>query len=58
MKACHMTSAHNQEDIRIFYKECVSLASAGYDVYQISSGSNYEKNGVQLIGIGTKQEKE
>lgn len=54
MKVCHLTSAHTQEDIRIFYKECVSLAAAGYEVYQISCGDTYDKKGVHLIGIGAK----
>ncbi len=49
-----MTSAHTQEDIRIFHKECVSLADAGYDVYQISCGDTYDKKGVHLIGVGPK----
>lgn len=31
-KICHMTSAHNRYDIRIFVKECVSLAKNGLDV--------------------------
>ena len=26
MKICHVTSAHKSNDIRIFKKECVSLA--------------------------------
>ena len=52
MKVCHFTSAHTQEDIRIFHKECVSLANAGYDIYQISCGTTYENKGVHLVGIG------
>ena len=30
-KACHITSAHGPEDVRVFRKECVSLAKAGYE---------------------------
>lgn len=47
-----MTSAHMQEDIRIFHKECVSLSKAGYEVYQISCGHNYDNRGIHLLGIG------
>ena len=54
MKVCHLTSAHPQEDIRIFRKECVSLARRGYEVYQISGGETYEKAGVRLIGVGDR----
>ena len=52
MKVCHLTSAHPQEDIRIFHKECTSLASAGYRTYQIAGGKRYKKFGVRQIGIG------
>lgn len=31
-KVCHVTSVHSRYDIRIFKKECVSLANNGYDV--------------------------
>lgn len=54
MKVCHMTSAHPQEDIRIFEKECVSLASFGYETYLVSCGESYEKKGVHVVGIGAR----
>ena len=51
-KVCHMTSVHGAEDVRIFRKECVSLAKAGYEVYLVERGESYEKNGVHIIGVG------
>lgn len=47
-----MTSAHGPGDIRIFYKECVSLARADYDVWLVERGESYEKDGVHVIGVG------
>ena len=52
IKVCHMTSAHRPEDVRIFHKECTSLAKAGYDVTLIERGESCEKNGVHIIGVG------
>lgn len=52
IKVCHMTDAHQQEDVRIFHKECVSLAKNGFDVYLVSRGKIYEKDGVHMVGIG------
>lgn len=52
IKVCHMTSAHPAEDVRIFHKECVSLAGAGYEVYLVERGESYEKNGVHIVGVG------
>ena len=51
-KVCHMTSVHPPEDVRIFHKECVSLAEAGYEVYLVERGESCEKNGVHIIGLG------
>ena len=32
IKVCHVTSAHSRYDVRIFHKECKSLAKNGFDV--------------------------
>lgn len=53
-KVCHLTSAHSIDDIRIFHKECISLANNGYDITLIAcSESEYEeiKNGVKCISL-------
>lgn len=55
IKVCHMTSVHSPEDVRIFRKECCSLAKAGYETYLVEQGDTYDKDGVHIIGVG-KQE--
>ena len=47
-----MTSAHASDDTRIFYKECVSLAKAGYEVSLVARGPAREEAGVRVVGVG------
>lgn len=53
-KVCHMTCVHGNRDIRIFIKECTSVAQAGYDVYHVAFGESREENGVHVVGLGDK----
>ena len=53
---CHMTSVHPVTDVRIFYKECQSLAKAGYNISLIAPEAKSEKKeGVRIIGISTSK---
>lgn len=56
MRICHITSAHDPEDIRIFFKECCSLAAHGFDTHLIQTGSSYVKKGVVIHGFGPMEE--
>jgi glycosyltransferase involved in cell wall biosynthesis len=54
MKVCHLTSAHQRTDTRIFLKECTSLARYGYSVnLVVADGKGDEvKNGVAIHDAG------
>lgn len=54
---CHMTSVHSRFDVRIFLKQCRSLAKAGYRVSLIvADGKGDElKEGVSIYDVGKDQ---
>lgn len=52
MKICHVTSVHKSSDVRIFNKECVSLAKAGNEVFLVARGNSRFEDGVRIIGCG------
>lgn len=47
-KVCHITSAHSRYDVRIFIKQCKSLANNGYDVTLIV---NDDKDNEKIDGV-------
>lgn len=57
MRICHVTSAHSSTDVRIFEKECTSLAKKKeYEVFLVAPGESYIKNDVNIVGIGERPE--
>ncbi|SMO36281.1 glycosyltransferase family 4 protein [Solitalea koreensis] len=54
VKVCHLSSVHKRYDVRIFYKQCRSLAQRGYDVTFIIADSkgNERKDNVNIVDVG------
>lgn len=54
MRICHMTSAHDSDDVRILKKQCVSLAKKSEnEVYLVAKGDSYTFKNVNIVGIGS-----
>lgn len=56
LRIAHLTTAHPRDDVRIFLKECRSLATAGYSVHLVVADNNGDaiQDGVNIHDIGKK----
>lgn len=51
-KIAHLSSHHNILDNRIFYRECRSLAAAGYDVVLVAQHDRDEiRDGIRILAV-------
>jgi glycosyltransferase involved in cell wall biosynthesis len=56
MKICHLTTAHPRNDVRIFEKECVSLASKYELCLFVADGQGFENiEGLKIHDIGFRK---
>ena len=50
-RVCHVTSVHPADDVRIFYRECLSVAKC-YDVFLLAPNvEDCVRNGVHIVGV-------
>jgi glycosyltransferase involved in cell wall biosynthesis len=59
-RICHLSSVHRGLDIRIFWKECMSLAKAGYDTHLVINATAADvaeaaAHGVTVHGMECEQ---
>jgi len=56
VKVCHLTSVHDSKDVRIFTKECCSLAQMGLKVFLVAPNATDEViNGVTIVNSGASR---
>jgi len=54
MKECHVSSVHRRYDVRIFEKECVSLAKNGHEVFFLVNDEEKDEqlDNVKIVSTG------
>jgi glycosyltransferase involved in cell wall biosynthesis len=57
MKVVHLTSVHPRHDIRVFRKQCRTLAAAGYEVNLVVADGKGDElaDGIQILDAGAPQ---
>lgn len=50
-RVVHVTTAHRADDVRIFERECRSLAEAGYEVFLAACGTIPTDSSVTLVPL-------
>ena len=53
MRVCHITTVHPRYDIRIFWRQCVTLAQAGHEVTLLVNDEFGDEinNGVRILSL-------
>lgn len=56
LRVVHLTTAHTRNDVRIFLKECRSLAAAGFDVTLVVADGRGDAmaEGVRVVDVGAR----